>query len=338
MNIKEENMKSAKLILNMCMTLLVASYTATAMSESTKFTYESATGFEAYSDIFKKKSVPTTTLHGKLTLPDECSQSGYRAPAVIIQHGSGPPRHTWYKKLSNALADAGIAALVPNSFSGRGIDETASNQKLLSKADRIYDTFAAFRALGAEPCIDPDRIGITGYSFGGLMSREVVESKLAERLGGGHVFKASLPVYPSCQSRWEESRPTNTRVHFLLAEKDNYTPISFCLDHIPKLESAGWNITHSILRKAHHGFIASYSPKYYNKAWTFKDCGTSNVTPEGYETSVKYGFSAGKDMSWNEYIRAYAKKCATRGVTIGGTRKIRSAAMKFTVEFFSEHL
>ena len=331
-------MKSAKTILTMCMTLFVASYATTAASESTEISFESATGFQAYSDIFKEKSLPTTTLHGNLTLPDECSQPGYKAPAVIIQHGSGPPRHAWYEELSNALADVGIAALVPNSFSGRGINETASNQTRLSKADRIHDTFAAFRALAAEPCIDPDRIGITGYSFGGIISRDVVESELAERLGGGRVFKASLPVYPSCQSQWENSRPTNTRVHFLLAEKDNYTPASFCLEHIPKLEAAGWNVTHSVLKKAHHGFIASYRPQRYNKAWTFKKCGITKVTPEGYETSVDYGYTAGKDMSWDKYIRAYAKKCATRGVTLGGTKKVRSAAMNFTVEFFSEHL
>ncbi len=300
--------------------------------------YESADGVDSYADILRGKSFASTTLTARLTLPSKCAEPDHKVPAVIIQHGSGAPRHRWYEQLSNVLAEAGIAALVPDSYSARGIGSTASDQTQLSKANRVYDAFAAFRALAKVPCIDLDRIGITGYSFGGIVSRDVVESELAERLGAGHAFKASLPVYPSCQSQWDVSRPTNTRVHFLLAELDDYTPASYCLEHIPELRASGWNVSHSVLTGAHHGFISEDSPHRYQKAWTFKDCGVVRVTTEGYEISDQLNLDVGKTMTWVEYIRATAKACGKRGVTLGANRKTRESAMQFTMNFFLENL
>ncbi len=320
-----------------------ATVTAAATDTSSKpirsrLSYESANGVDSYAEILKGESFASTTLTARLSLPAKCSEPDRKVPAVIIQHGSGAPRHRWYEQLSDALAEAGIAALVPDSYSARRIGSTAADQTRLSKANRVYDAFAAFRALATVPCIDLDRIGITGYSFGGIVSRDAVESELAKRLGAGRVFKASLPVYPSCQSQWDVSRPTNTRVHFLLAELDDYTPSSYCLEHIPRLKASGWNVSHSVLPGAHHGFISSDSPHRYRRAWTFKDCGVTRVTREGYEVSDEFGLDVGKTMTWAGYIRAAAKACGKRGVTIGASRKTRASAMQFTVNFFSENL
>jgi len=259
-------------------------------------------------------------------------------PAVIIQHGSGAPAHRWYPELSEALVRAGIAALVPDSFTARRLRSTAHDQTPLSKANRVYDAFAALRTLAALPCIDPHRIGITGYSFGGIVSRDVVESAIAERLGAGRVFKASLPVYPSCQSQWDVSRPTDTRVHFLLAELDDYTPASYCIEHVPRLKAAGWNVSYSVYPGAHHGFISDRRAVRDRKSWTFKKCGISRVTKEGYEVAEKHGIDVGKTMTWREFIRGSARSCGKRGATVGSDRNTRASAMQFTVEFFSENL
>ena len=321
-----------------------AAETATAEAEDpaqptlSEIAYESVDGIDSYADIMEGKSFESITLTARLALPAQCSEPGQKVPAVIIQHGSGAPAHRWYQELSEALARAGIAALVPDSFTARRLGSTARDQTPLSKANRVYDAFAAFRTLAAMPCIDPDRIGVTGYSFGGIVSRDVVESAMAERLGAGRVFKASLPVYPSCQSQWDESRPTNTRVHFLLAERDDYTPASYCIEHVPHLEAAGWNVSYSVYRGAHHGFISDRRAGRDREAWTFKGCGITRVTKEGYEVTEKYGIDVGKTMTWGEYIRKAARACGKRGVTVGSDKKTRASAMQFTVEFFSENL
>ena len=313
-----------------------------AVTSSGAITYESADGIDWYADIFAGKAFQPRQLTSRLYLPAVCEGGSGRVPAVIIQHGSGAPRHTWYSQLANRLTQLGIAALVADSFSGRGITGTSRDQTKLSLANRVYDAFAAFRALQEIPCIDPDRIGITGYSFGGWVSREVVETALASRLGGGRVFKASVPVYPGgCRARWERSRPTNTRVHFLLAGLDDYTPAKDCLEHqLPYLREAGWDVHHTVYPDAHHAFTAD---RFYGRtdSMTFKDCGKTRITDSG--THVGEGADGShpvnlSETSWSESIRTVASRCGRRGVTVGRSEPARSQAMEFTVRFFADNL
>ena len=281
-----------------------------------EFSYESADGIESYADILAGRSLEPITLTSRLTLPARCSEPGHQVPAVIIQHGSTAPRQRWYRELPEALAHAGIAALVADSYAARGLMSTTRDQTLLSRANRVYDAFSAFRGLAALSCIDPDRIGITGYSFGGIVSRDVVESMLADRLGEGHVFKASLPVYPSCQGQWDVSQPTKTKVHFLLAELDDYTPAGYCIEQIPKLRASGWDVGYTVYPGTHHGFIADRFYGYNGNSWTFKHCGITRVTTEGYEVHDKFGIDMGKTMTWAQYIR----KAAGCAVSAGSPR------------------
>ena len=298
------------------------------------FSYASANGINSYADIYLGKKFEPQKLTGTLFLPAVC-KSGAKVPAVIIQHGSGYPKQSWYEELAQRLDGAGIAALVANSFGERSITGTGGDQTQLSKANRVYDTFAAFRALQKVPCIDPKRIGVTGYSFGGIISRDMVESSLAKRLGGGQVLKASVPVYPSCQARWEKTQPTKTKVHYLLAGRDDYTPARYCLERIPELKKLGWDVSYTVYPKAHHAFIADYSERYWSRGWTFRDCGLSLITPDGHE-AVSMGST--RELSWREYVTVLARSCGRQGVTIGRDSDAREKAMNFTVSFFKKNL
>ena len=317
-----------------------ATVTDLSKVKSTKIIYyESVNGVETIEDLLSGKSFTPQILKSKLYLPKSCKISGTKVPAVIIQHGSGRPQHRWYPQLANKLAKSGIAALVANSYSQREISSTARDQTQLSLANRIYDAFAAFHALGKIPCIDPDRIGITGYSFGGIVARHVIEKPLADLFGDGHYFKASLPVYPSCSGRWKQTIPTNAKVHFLLAQLDDYTPAKPCLEYIPEMKAAGWNASYTVYKGAHHGFIADKFYGYSKDVWTFKNCGITYINPDGtsYNKIINFNSSV-KRMTWTEVIEVATKSCARKGVTTGLHPKSKKAALKFTVKYFSESL
>ena len=132
-------------------------------------------------------------------------------------------------------------------MTSRGITETSKDQSKLSKATRLYDTFA-FRFLQEIECVDPSRVGITGYSFCGIIAIDSVEKVLADKLGNGFVYKASLPVYPSCQANFKNTLPTNTKVHLLLAKLDDYTPASYCIEDSKIKKSKGWNINVTVFQ------------------------------------------------------------------------------------------
>ena len=293
----------------------------------------SGDGLVGYQDIIAGKTPTEIDITAKLYLPNKCE--GKKYPAVIIQHGSGSPNYEFYKNTALALNRRGIVALVPNSFSARGISSTGKDQSQLSKATRIYDSFSAFRYLQSLSCVDAKRVGITGYSFGGIISIDSVETALAEKLGNGHVYKATLPVYPSCQATFITTDPTNTHVHILAGEKDDYTPASYCVDFAKVKKTNGWNIDITILENAHHGFNNAGKPQRL-ESWTFGGCGKLYIDDDGYEFSKKYKVST-RD-GWKKYARTMAKSCGKKGVTVGGSKELAQKTIAFTVDFFSSNL
>ena len=289
---------------------------------------------QGYQDIISNKKPKKITIDGKLYLPDNCENE--KLPAVIIQHGSGDPQSNFYADTAKALNSKGIIALVPDSFAKRGISATGKNQGQLSKATRVYDTFSAFRFLRTLNCVDPNRVGVTGYSFGGIVSIDSVESKLASKLGDGFVYKASLPVYPSCQNTFKNTESTKTKVHILAASLDDYTPVSYCVDSVKLKKTKGWDIDITILDGAHHGFNNSFPPTKKPKSWTFGDCGKIYTDDAGYEFSPKNNVSA-KD-GWKKYIKTMSKSCGRKSVTVGGSPDFVKKTIDFTVNFFTKNL
>ena len=289
---------------------------------------------QGYQDIISNKEPTKITIDGKLYLPDNCKNEKF--PAVIIQHGSGSPKAPFYADTAKALNSKGIIALVPDSFAKRGISATGKNQGQLSKATRLYDTFSAFRFLRTLNCVDPNRVGVTGYSFGGIISIDSAETKLSSKLGDGYIYKASLPVYPSCQNTFKNTESTKTKVHILAASLDDYTPASYCIDSVKFKKTKGWDISITVLDGAHHGFNNSFPPKKMPNSWTFGDCGNILTDDDGFEFSPKYNVSA-KD-GWKKYIRTMAKSCGRKGVTVGGSADFEKKTIDFTVNFFTKNL
>ena len=317
-----------------CQTTKNASQPDTLETGENRVEIESGNNLNGYHDIISGKKPENQIITGKLYIPKMCGTE--KMPAVIIQHGSGHPNKPWYKKLSMALNKIGIIALVPDSLSPRGFSSTSRDQSVLSKATRLFDTFSTFRYLQSIRCVDVKRIGITGYSFGGIIAQDSVEKKLAEKLGNGHVYKASLPVYPSCQSNFKNSIPTKTKVHILVGGADDYTPAKYCIESVKTKKAKGWDIEITVLDGAHHGFNNEWAPKRFPNAWTFSGCGTVLIDDDGYELSNKY--NASTRNGWSKAIRTLAQKCGKKGVTMGGSKKTAKRTLDFTVQFFRNNL
>jgi uncharacterized protein len=119
------------------------------------------------------------------------SGSKSKVPAVLILHGAlgVDGRGAFYTK---ALNDAGIATLEitmfpPNSPPQEGVKATMPHAA------------AALKWLAAQPSVDSQRLGIMGFSYGGimsvLMSSELVQERLGKDVPGAVAF---APFYPVC--------------------------------------------------------------------------------------------------------------------------------------------
>src|ERR1700730_6780660 len=106
------------------------------------------------------------------------------APCMIILTSSaGVQRHREHY-YARALNDAGTAALIVDSFNGRGVRPTVADQTLGSAWQMEGDAFGALALLRADPRIDAERVGIMGVSKGGVATLNAAIAVRQRRRGG----------------------------------------------------------------------------------------------------------------------------------------------------------
>jgi dienelactone hydrolase len=116
-----------------------------------------------------------------------------KVPAVLILHGSGgvDGRGAFYAK---ALQDAGIATLEITMFPPGGRPRAGQKANMPHAA-------AALRWLAAQPTVDGQRLGVMGFSWGGVMSVYMASELVQERLGKEVPKPAAFaPFYPVCSN------------------------------------------------------------------------------------------------------------------------------------------
>jgi len=145
------------------------------------------------------------TIKGKLSLPQQrdhhlgcTAANGRKLPAVVILHGSAgvDSRGDFYEAALNA---AGIATLQIDMWEARGIGGGADRPA--APIFTLPDAFSALAFLAARPDIDAARIGVLGFSWGGVNSlgtAELYYKQLFSQLSGGRQFKAHAAHYPVC--------------------------------------------------------------------------------------------------------------------------------------------
>ncbi len=110
------------------------------------------------------------TIQGLLYLPPEAAQR--KVPLIVDVHGG--PTGVWlddFRPFINFLIGHGWAVLLPNPRGslGYGIRFTAANKNDLGGGD-YRDIMAGVDAALAQFPIDPGRLGLMGYSYGGEMA------------------------------------------------------------------------------------------------------------------------------------------------------------------------
>ena len=102
------------------------------------------------------------TIAGELRIPKAGTD---KLPAIIMVHGSGglsaSPDH-WARELNSV----GIAVFILDSFAGRGIVSTVTDQSQLDHLAMAVDAYRALGVLAAHPRIDPARVAVIGFSKG----------------------------------------------------------------------------------------------------------------------------------------------------------------------------
>jgi dienelactone hydrolase len=184
------------------------------------------------SDI-EQKPPEEITVKGKLKLPVACQSRKKRfipkknLPAVVILHGSGgvDSRGDFYARALNA---AGIATFEIDMWEARGINSAADRPSL--PFFNCPDAFGALKFLSEHSNIDPDRIGVLGFSWGGVVTMASATKHYAEQFGGDLRFAAHVAHYPVCYAYSPDSsipglkfsHLTGSPILIQIGEEDDY--------------------------------------------------------------------------------------------------------------------
>ncbi len=147
------------------------------------------------------------TVKGKLKLPVEwqwrsrCFVPKRNVPAVVILHGSAGVdfRGDFYASALNAV---GIATLEIDMWEARHLTGIGDSRPALP-SNTYPDAFAALALLSAPGSgINPTRIGVLGFSWGGVISVASATGGVVQQVSvpyfGGVSFKAHAANYPVC--------------------------------------------------------------------------------------------------------------------------------------------
>jgi dipeptidyl aminopeptidase/acylaminoacyl peptidase len=123
------------------------------------------------SQIVHYASEDGTIISAVMLVPFNLKRDGTN-PGVVVPHG-GPTGQTLdrFSRVAVALASRGYVVIQPNvrGSTGYGKAFQAANIKDLGGKDLVDEVYAA-KFLAATGYVDPNRIGITGGSYGGFMT------------------------------------------------------------------------------------------------------------------------------------------------------------------------
>ncbi len=190
----------------------------------------------------------------KLNYP---TKSSNRA-AVIVFHGSNgiDSRGTYH---SRTLNDQGFTTLEVDLWGARGW-RAGKYSRPKSVHETMPDAFAALSYLQNLPEIDDNRIGILGFSWGGVISMLSRSKKVLKQYNVRDGFAANVSFYPVCwiYSRIPDYTITETNLSPLLiltGDKDDYDEPNSCSqwsDGLSDKEKAKTNVV--VYENAYHGF------------------------------------------------------------------------------------
>ncbi len=155
---------------------------------------EPGSGWRTSYAAYRTAADPPLTVAGKLATPLE-GQS--RVPAVLICHGSDgvDGRGAFH---AEALNGAGFATFEIDMWAARGSGRGAASRPK-AVPETLPDAFAAVRFLAEQPEVDPARIGILGFSWGGVVALLTASRRWRERLGADAPrIVAHAALYPVC--------------------------------------------------------------------------------------------------------------------------------------------
>jgi len=215
------------------------------------------------------------TVTGQLRVPANATA---KIPAVVVVHGSAgiDSRGKFYIE---ALNRAGIATLEIDMWAPRGWLAGITGRPR-GVPETLPDAYGALKFLSEQPIIDAARIGIMGFSWGGVVSMLTATQAYTSLYTGGTLkFAAHAPNYPVCWvyniiPGYEFSAFTGAPVFIQAGELDTYDTPDTCPSLVDSLATSDQIfISAKVYHGATHAWDRLQPPMTINDPFSHKGAG-----------------------------------------------------------------
>ncbi|MEQ9200550.1 MAG: dienelactone hydrolase family protein, partial [Rhodospirillales bacterium] len=186
-----------------------------------------------------------------------------------------------YRHWAGRFHQAGFATLAVDSFTGRGIREICTGrEKLPASRARTADALAALARLRSDPRIDPQRIGLAGWSNGGRVVLHLLDRP--QPAEGGFRFAIGFYANVMVVAGPKRTRPFLPSAPLLLltGEADDWTPARNIVALQAATRRSGSDFAVHLFPGAHHSFDSigadiRYRPEVRNASKPGGCCGAT---------------------------------------------------------------
>ena len=252
-------------------------------------------------------------------------------PIIVFNHASGGAwmwANEWFKfdrQMAKIFLKKGVAVLFVDNFNGRSVVSADEDQSQVSTYSFYIDAFMTLEYLSKDPRVNIKKVGITGWSRGGMNSLAIAETRIRDALVSKDLyFAASLPRSVECRQSGFFRNPQpikETKILMVNGKIDDASHAHICEEYGEKMKAAGADIEVVTKHGWGHGFDANYSAEFEEHLEAWHNCPDYYTEDDGM---------ANKDANIDA-------SCITYGYHVGGTRKtgqpswtaFRSTATKF---------
>ena len=302
------------------------SFLSVSQNISEQIAFTSSNPF-SFSDVINNfDNLDEQEVFGELVIPYDSLNPNKKYPLIIGVAGSmgWKSHHLEYLKM---YQDLGFATFELNSFKSRDIKSTVGEQNQVTTAAMIVDAYKALEELSDHSLINKEKISITGWSLGGAVTLFSAWLPLKNTINKELKFASHLAFYPPCFFELENMEFSQSPIHILIGESDDWTPAEPCNNLVNELNDY-CNIDITIYKDSHHGFDREGGLEINENGYSFKDC-MFTLTSEG-DVLMNY---LNIPMSNALLQKLGFLFCASKGVTIGGNLEARNQSFEFAKEF-----
>jgi dienelactone hydrolase len=291
--------------------------------------------FEDLRQLAMREAGKPQKVAARLTLPDAAQA---RAPAVVIVHtlaGYQDANEGWH---AQEFRKAGFATLTFDTFASRGLNPSSAGGAALGLfASGVADAYAALRFLADHPKIDPAKIAIVGFSFGGEVAHlTALRSFQAARAPGNQRFAAHVATYPAGIHAANADGYSGAPVLMLVGGKDDNLPLTkvqALLDY-GKQASTPFPVEARIYPEGLHAWTVSTlgGARFYPRFGSTKLCPYILLQRGGAAQLIN-----GEARPFDPHVMDQCMRTA-QGYTMGFDRTLRDQSMADTIAFLRRSL